>query len=166
MENPSFPPDTKAFLYYFTSPEKPRISGELRLRVASSDEPESFKSGSDLLGLDGRPWSRPVYVVSKYYSSLYEKLRDEGLVPDDLNAILSTFPPNPKYRGHNRLLYTLNDTFVVDFSKFMRRLSVVTEQGMEMIQCFGLFSEARPKLYTPYTGKFLNTPKLMTLMNL
>jgi hypothetical protein len=44
--HPSFPPDTKAFLYYFTSPEKPRIAGELRLRVASSDDPASFKSGS------------------------------------------------------------------------------------------------------------------------
>ena len=48
--------------------------------------------------------------VSKYYvSSLYEKLRDEGLlVPDDLDAVLlSTFPPNPRYRRHNRPLYTI-----------------------------------------------------------
>ena len=44
-----YPPDTKAFLYYSMSPEKPRIAGELRLRVTSSDDVASFESGSDLL---------------------------------------------------------------------------------------------------------------------
>ena len=158
---PPFPSDTKAFLYYFTPPDKPRIAGELRLRVASSDQPESFKSGSDLLGLDGQPWSLSVYAVSKQYSSLYEKLRDEGLVPDDLDAVLSTFPSNPKYRHHNRPLHTLNDTFVVDFSRHLRTLSIVTEQGMEKLQSFLLFTESRSK-HTPYTGEFLNTPRSMT----
>ena len=39
-------PDTKAFLHYFKSPEKRDITGELRLRVVSSDDPASFDSGS------------------------------------------------------------------------------------------------------------------------
>ena len=48
-----YPPDTKAFPYYFTSPENPSIAGELRFRVASSDDLASFKSGSD-------PWKEMV----------------------------------------------------------------------------------------------------------
>ena len=89
-----YPPDTTAFLYYSTSPERPPISGELRLRVASSDDHASFESGSDLLLVNGQLWSRSLYVVSKFYPPLYEKLREEGFVSDELNAILSTFLQN------------------------------------------------------------------------
>ena len=51
-----YPPDTKAFLYYSMSPEKPRIAGELRLRVTSGNDPSFFESGSDLLQPDGVIW--------------------------------------------------------------------------------------------------------------
>ena len=37
-----------------------------------------------------------------------------------------------------------------------------TEQGMEKLQSFLLFTESRSKPYTPYTGEFLNTPRSMT----
>ena len=63
-----YPPDTKVFLYYFIPPGKPRIAGELRLRVASSDDYASFEGGSDI-------WLRLLYSVSKYYTPLYEKLK-------------------------------------------------------------------------------------------
>ena len=92
---------------------KTRIAGELRLRVAPSDDSASFESGSDLLLPNGQSWSRPLYTVSKYYSLLYEKLREERLVPDDLDTVFSTLPSNrPIY---SRSLYTLNDTFIIDF---------------------------------------------------
>ena len=55
-----------AFLYYYMSPENPRITGELRLRVASL----SFSRGPlAKLRTNGRLWSRPVYPLSKYYIS-------------------------------------------------------------------------------------------------
>ena len=88
-----FPPDTTAFLYYLSPPERPRIAGELRLRVATSDDHASFESGFDLLKSNGQPWSRSLFQISKYYIPLYKKLREDGLVPDDLDAVLSTFPP-------------------------------------------------------------------------
>jgi hypothetical protein len=98
----AYPLDTKAFLYYFMSPEKLPITGELRLRVASSDDPASFESGSDLLRTNGWPWSRPIYLLSKYYLPLYKKLREERLVPDDLDAVLSTLPSTiPNISGIN-----------------------------------------------------------------
>ena len=154
-----FPPDTKAFLYYFTSPKKPRISGELRLRVASSDDFASFESGSDLLKLNGQPWSRPLWIVSKGLIPLYEKLREDQLVKDDLDAVLSTFPRRyltASGKSHNQL-YTLNDAFIVDFSSYSTYFFVITEQGMESLRLIGPFFEIREKSRViPYTGAYTN----------
>jgi hypothetical protein len=163
-----YPPDTKSFLYYFTPPGKPRIAAELRLRVTSSGVPTSFESGSDLLKSNGQPWSRPLCVLSKYYKPLYEKLREDRLVPDDLDAILSTFTSRFPKHNRSRLLYTLNDTFIVDFSGSELYFFVITEKGMELIRFFTPFFESRGRFITkPYTGALsLDTPRLMILMNL
>jgi hypothetical protein len=162
-----FPQDTKVFLYYFTPPEKPRIAGELRFRVTFSDDPASFDSGSDLLILNGQTWSRPLYALPKSYSYLYEKLREDHLVPDDLDAVLSTYPPvSPRYRRRHHL-YTLNDTFIIDFST-VRFFCVVTEQGAELVRFFKPFYEDCPKRHAPYTGTYTQITifQLMILMNL
>ena len=148
---PTYPSDTSAFLYYFTTSENPRIAGQLRLRVATSDDHASFESGSDLMRLDGQPWSRSLCTVSNYYPPLYGKLREEGLVPDDLDAVLSTFTRAP--RGQQ--IYTLNDTFIVDFSRLQLSLTVVTEEGMETLE-FVLFCDTRPTRVLPYTGAYTN----------
>jgi hypothetical protein len=150
-----YPPDIKSFLYYFTRPEKPRIAAELCLRVTSSGVPTSFESGSDLLKPNGRPWSRPLCVLPRYYNPLYKKLREDRLVPDDLDAFLSTsISKLPKYRG-NQLLYTLNDTFIVDFSYTKLHLFVITEQSIEMLLFRGLFYEGC-RMILPYTGAYTN----------
>ena len=149
---PRYPPDTTAFLYYFTSSERPRIAGELRLRVASNDDHTSFESGFDLLRSNGRPWSRSLYSVSKYYTTLYEKLREDGLVSDDMTAVLSTLPPRVCKGQH---LYTLNDTFFLDFSRKKQALSVITEQGMGNMQLTGLFQESHLQK-SFYTGAYTN----------
>jgi hypothetical protein len=152
-----YPPDTKAFLYYFMSPEKPRIMGELRLRVVSSDDPASFESGSDLLRTNGRPWSRPIYVVSKFYTPLYKKLREERLVPDDLDTVLSTLPSTSSTYRWKQFLTILNDTFTVDFSSKSLTFFVITEQGVENLSFPKIFFDARRMCKaTPYTGAYTN----------
>ena len=148
---PRYPPDTTAFLYYCMSPEKPRISGELRLRVVSSDDHASFESGYDLLRSNGQPWSRSLYKVSKFFIPLYEKLREEGLVPDELHAVLSTFPRKVLRCQH---LYALNDTFILDFKKHQLFFFIITEQGMEVIRTLNPFREKRPRAILPYTGAY------------
>ena len=151
-----YPPDTKAFLYYFTPPDKPRIAGELRLRVTSSDNPASFESGSDLLESDGQPWSRPLYTVSKCYIPLYDKLREDQLVPDDLDRALSSFPPKATRFRRSHHLYSLNDEFIIDFSG-ERRFRVITEQGMISLPFIGPFTERRDQTErTPYIGAYTN----------
>ena len=155
-----FPPNTKAFLYYSTLPGRPRIGGELRLRVTSRDDPASFESGYDLLGLNGQPWSRPLFMLSRCssYIPLYKKLRKEGLVQDDLDAFLSTFPSSfgLYYRGQQ--LYTLNDTFMVDFSSENVQFTVITEQGVEILQFNSLFRDNRNEMcgIAPYRGAYTN----------
>ena len=152
-----YPTGTKAFLYYSMPPDKPRIAAELRLRVTPSDDPASFKSGSDLLRSDGQPWSRPLYLLPKYYSSLYEKLREDQLVSDDLDRVLSTLPSkSPCYRRSRQRLYTLNDTFTVDFSGG-GSFFFITEKGMETLPFFKVFFDRR-EIYksTPYTGAQTN----------
>jgi hypothetical protein len=153
-----YPPLTKAFLYYSTPPERPRIAGELRLRVASSNHPSSFESGYDLLKPNGQPWSLPLWVFSnRSYEILYEKLREERLVSDDLDASLSTFPSKTFRYQQGQLLYTLNDTFMVDFSKSEKTFSVITEQGMEILLLKRIFSEIR-SVIRPYRGAYTNHP--------
>jgi hypothetical protein len=153
-----YPTDTKAFLYYFTSPIKPRLAGELRLRVAPSDDFASFESGSDLLTANGQPWSRPLSVLPKHSIPLYEKLREDRLVPDDLDAVLLTFAQRiPQYR-QTQILYTLNDAFIVNFSNIVVSLWVITERGMEILRLTGLFNQDRDiiRYFMPYTGAYTN----------
>jgi hypothetical protein len=151
----TYPPDTKSFLYYFMPPEKPRIAAELRLRVTTRDDPSSFESGSDLLNLNGQPWSRPLLILPRYYNPLYKKLREDRFVPDDLVAILSISTSKiPRYR-RSQLLYTLNDTFIVDFSFTRLRFFVITEQGIEVLLFRGpLFERNGCCITVPYTGAY------------
>ena len=84
------PPDTKAFLYYYTSREMPRIAGELRLRVVPSDDPASYEKGSDLR-FNGQMWSRSLYMLSKHNIPLYEKLKEERLFPPTWTQLYRLF---------------------------------------------------------------------------
>ena len=134
------------------SPEKPRIAGELRLRVTSSDDPASFESGSDLLRPNGQLWSRPLIHLSNHYPSLYEKLREEGIIPDDLDTVLAAFPL--KLPANSRLFHTLNDTFLYDFGSRKLPFLAVTEQGAERVSLFDIMSDTRGHMRNsrPYTG--------------
>ena len=164
-----FPPDTKAFLYYSIPSGKPRIAGELRLRVTSSNDVASFESGSDLLRLNGHPWTRPLYTIPKSHSPVYEKLREENFVSDDIDRVLSTsLSTKPKYpiifSIRSQVLYTLYDSFIVDFSTTNAVLFVVTEQGLQRMELNWLFSDGRGIRtgFRPYTGA--NTNHLLSIL--
>ena len=69
--------------------------------------------------------------TSQYHVPLYEKLRENGLVSDDLDAVLSTLP---RILRKCQELYTLNDTFVVDFSSQDLYITVITEEKIETLR--------------------------------
>jgi hypothetical protein len=100
-------------------------------------------------------------VLPKYgnYIPLYEKLREDQLVSDDLDAVLSTFHPK---RTIGQLLYTLNDTFFVDFGADKRDYSIITEQGVKVLPLFGPFNESRMRR-RPYTGAYTSHHLLIVL---
>ena len=158
-----FPPVTKAFLYYFTPPEKPRIAGELRFRIASSNDLASFKSGSDLMRTDGQPWSRPLLSLLQHYFPLYEKLREDRLVPDDLDETLSALRPSRFSYQRCQILYSLNDTFILHFGQCEHHFSIVTEQGVASLPFRDQFYDRRRmRKCTPYTGSF--TSHLLSIL--
>ena len=158
-----FPPDTKAFLYYFTSPEKPRIAGELRFRIASSNDLASFKSGSDLMRTDGQPWSRPLLSLLQHYFPLYEKLREDRLISDDLDETLSALRPSRFSYQRCQILYSLNDTFILHFGQCEHHFSIVTEQGVASLPFRDQFYDRRRmRKCTPYTGSF--TSHLLSIL--
>jgi hypothetical protein len=153
-----FPPDIRAFLYYSMPPGKPRIGGELRLRVTSSDDPASFESGSDLLQKNGRAWARPLYPLSKYHPLLYEKLREDQFVQDDLDAVLSNLPTKHVLYRRSSLLYSINESFIVDFSTYQSNIFVITERGVGRLVLHQIFTDNR-NLHNnkrPYTGAYTN----------
>ena len=167
----TYPPGLKVFLYYYMSPKKPRIAAELRLRVTSNEDAESFESGSDLLGSNGQPWSRPLLILPKYYFPLYEKLREEGFVPDDLDRVLTTMPSNtlsfnnPRYSNSRRYLYTINDTFIVDFSIRGPYLFAITEKGFEKMPFIETFLDGREKCNSsPFSGEHASLYRHLSLL--
>ena len=151
-----YPLHTKAFLYYSIPQGKPRIAGELRLRVTSSYNVASFESGSDLLLPDGQLWSRPLYRISKDYPSLYEKLKEDRFIPDDLDRVLAALPPKQIFSPRIQLLYTLNDEFFVDISSRQLNFLIVSEHKVEKLKMLRLFSDTRPAFRgsRPYTGAY------------
>jgi hypothetical protein len=150
-----YPTDTRAFLYYSLLPGRPRISGELRLRVTSSKDPASFESGSDLLRPDGQVWSRSLYTLSKYFPPLYEKLREDQFIPDDLDTAMAALPERRQLYRLSQVLYTLNDSFIVDFNSAKTIFFLITEQGLERLPLKGIFTDWRVIfLRNPYTGAY------------
>ena len=107
--------------------------------------------------MDGQLWSRPLYSLSKYYVPLYEKLREDRLISDDLDTVLSNLPSKLQLFRRRNYFYTLNDTFVFDFSHDALIFFVITEQGVESLSFQHTFSDnremwkARPR---PYTGAY------------
>ena len=82
--------------------------------------------------VDGRPWSLSLYKISKYDVPLYEKLGEDGLVQTTwTDAVLSTLP---RILRKCQELYTLNDTFVVDFSSQDLYITVITEEKIETLR--------------------------------
>ena len=148
------------------SPEKPRIAGELRLRVTSSNDATFFENGSDLLRPDGQMWSHPLFLLPKVLSPLYEKLREDQLIPDDLDKVLAALPSRRSNR-RSHFLHTLNDTFIIDFSCRKWIPCVVTEQGIHRLPLHNVFTDNRKICKeVPYTGAYTSHHLLKLPINI
>ena len=112
-------------------------------------------------------WSAVVAFTLHSGGFLYEKLKEERLVPDDLDAALSTLRSKVSRYRQSQILYTLNDIFVLNFSSCKPKFTVVTEEGMEVLVLDKAFCECRATYKAaPYTGAYTNYHLSMILMNL
>ena len=130
-----FPANTMGYLYFQPAEaDRPRISGTLRFRLAST--PEDFATRKDLRRPDGEVWQAPIFALAKFpsFKPLFDKIVEEGLIPEDLhqsiNALLldkgkAAFPP----LGNDAVLYTLSDPFRLNLSFRSQTLWTVTDNG-------------------------------------
>jgi hypothetical protein len=99
------------------------------------------------------------WVLPTYFLPLYGKLREERFVPDDLDKALLTLSSARLNYCRSQILYTLNDTFIVDFSHKVQ-LFVITERGVESLRLLksNLFADRRKMFNStpPYTGAYTN----------
>lgn len=56
-----FPPGSSGFLDISSCVDKPQLTWQIHFRLADSDFPQSFRSGTDLLVSHETPWSVPPY---------------------------------------------------------------------------------------------------------
>ena len=117
--------------------------------------------------VDGRPWSRPLPFLQKTHFPLYVKLREEGFIPDDLDRALFTLLSKSnvsRYHGGPRI-YTLNDPFIIDFSKMMSYLLLITEKAIKKMRIKKMFHDQRNEhKTTPYTGAHTNLYPISLLL--
>jgi hypothetical protein len=64
----------------------------------------------------------------KYHLDLYGELREDGLVSDDLDTVLSTLPSKTHSYRRSQVCYTLNDTFIIDFRSAKLVFFVIIKQ--------------------------------------
>jgi hypothetical protein len=96
---------------------------------------------------------------------VYQKLREGGLVSNELDAALSALPiKRLVYTPQVQFLYSLNDEFMVNFGIKGHLLCVLTEQEMVRLPFYGQFSDTRSHRGQPYTGAYsiTNSPYCLT----
>ena len=92
-------------------------------RVTSGNDPSLFESGSDLLRPDGHPRSRPLYFL---FILCMKNLGKIDLLRTT-DRILAAFRSRRCVYRPSHALYTLNVTFIVDFSRSTTIFFVIPE---------------------------------------
>ncbi|PBK68589.1 hypothetical protein ARMSODRAFT_958249 [Armillaria solidipes] len=81
----SFPDKTKGFLYYWTHPDLPPTSGQIRFRITRSKNPQGFDRGRDFCLPSGIPWHMTLAYLAgkKTYAGVCDILVRDRLVTRD-----------------------------------------------------------------------------------
>lgn len=156
--NSPFPENTNGYLYYRTpSQDRPRLSGSFRFRVlpSTSDSPEDFGEGTDLLRPDGRPWELSLYnaVQSPGFAPLIQKILNEKLLEPDLIDAVAKLPQISLKRNSDGVLYTLSDPFTLSVGK-TKLMTLITEDRLENFRIRPLYDLVLRQF--PFTGILLS----------
>ena len=132
-----FPPDTKGFLYFHKSDDP--LFGSLRFRVVADSDPALFENGTDLFQESrGRPWEVPLLYLKHQprFASVYETLRLEGLVPDDVDVRASAMGElieEVQRRHVKQVLPSITSEFYMDVRKDTLNLLVGVDEGVRRL---------------------------------
>ena len=85
-----YPPDMTAFLYYYASPEKPASRRTTYIKWWCC----VFREWVQPLAIKWSAMDSSTFCSSNVLYPLYEKLREEGFVSEDLDRVLPTFSVN------------------------------------------------------------------------
>jgi len=133
-----FPPGTQGFLYYHHSSSISPTAGSVRFRITESQDPATFRSGTDLLLPTELPWQIPLLAIAqprrRKAPSMYEPVR-RSLLADQLishdalekcakihNAIDDT-----QVRVTGRIVQSLDDTFSIRFDRGYPTICLVAD---------------------------------------
>jgi len=156
-----FPSNSIGYLYFRpAAPNRPRITGELRFRLATA--PEHFERGEDLKLPSGEPWRRPLFTLmpTASHKPLYDKLVEEGLVSQAEDRVVADFctttgvPPFLRaWRYDWSVLYSLSDPFILHLSYPEQHMRGLTDTGiMHLVWQFTPFRTHGSYSHCPSSG--------------
>jgi hypothetical protein len=122
-----FPSQTQGFFYYVPGPAHAPVAGEVRFRITSNAEPASFEHGHDLLlPHSPAPWRIPLIAIiqrKQNYALMFEQLRKDGAIGDDLVAHLRE-EMSPVIRRTMHIVHSLGQPFHHEIAKHCIQLRV------------------------------------------
>ncbi|KAK0191950.1 hypothetical protein F5146DRAFT_1037730 [Armillaria mellea] len=106
-----FPDKTKGFLYYWTHPDLPPTSGQIRFRITKTQNPRDFDGGSDFCLPSGIPWhSTLAYLAgNKSYAGVCDVLVRDGLVSRGIIEQLRPFAKSMRLMPRQATVLTSPD---------------------------------------------------------
>ncbi|KAK0452093.1 uncharacterized protein EV420DRAFT_691640 [Desarmillaria tabescens] len=106
-----FPEKTAGYLYYWTHPNLPPTSGQIRFRIMNTSDPQSFNSGRDFCLPSGTPWYISLAYLSgkKSFQGVCDILVRDGLVVRDTIEQLRPFSETVGHMPRQATLLTSPD---------------------------------------------------------
>ncbi|KAG6828628.1 hypothetical protein H0H92_007220 [Tricholoma furcatifolium] len=157
-----FPPSARGFLYYHIHPHLPPTCGQVRFRLTASNDPSTFADGTDLLGIDGAPWSMQTSLLMfPHYDALRRRLLRDRLVRRSFSETLKQLQMTFKLsRSSFREMNYLEQPFMLDMSLHNMRFRLLTPSDVRYMLLVDLFVDTR-EFQThdvrpcPYKGRLL-----------
>ncbi|KAH0585790.1 hypothetical protein H2248_007082 [Termitomyces sp. 'cryptogamus'] len=145
-----FPDNTYGFFYMHIDPRLPLVSGQIRFRITTSNDPAQFENGTDLF-IQGEPWKIHAVRIA-HFAPLIEQLRGDGYA--EYAQTLSSLPLSKEKPA--RVQCYLEQPFVMDMS-FRRHslFAIVSDKILSSFLVNTFFDSRRSKLATPYTGRIV-----------
>lgn len=138
-----FPDNTSGFLYYRTIPGGSPFNGEVRFRITTSQDPNSFAAGHDL-EFNKIPWRRTLANIAlhKEASGLQSLLvADDIIAPDLLSSFKQMLLADETTQPGNHAaeyLSALGQTFLVRFHRPTADLFAVGNDLVQRVSSYDL----------------------------